>query len=535
MEEKIIKLTFASSLTELCEVNSSFDKAVLRIAYHDLNRNKSFIAKDVFERCAPTMYNCPVVCNYDRESDTLGGHDIDVFKDSEGHLRVVNATTPVGVVPSQARYWWDTYTEDDGAEHEYLYTEVLLWKRQEEYEKLKKDGVTSHSMELKIKDGEMKDGVYHIYDFEFNAFCLIGIEPCFESSALTFSREDFDKKFSEMMQDLKETIKQISASKDVDDIHPQKYSMEGGNEVLDKKIELAAKYGIDIESLDFSLEDFSLEELEEKFEAMTKVQDEETATFENESEDETNVEEETSEETDEDSKFALTSALQEELCRMLSEYKVEREWGQMNRYCYVDSDFEASEVYCWDTEDWILYGFSYSVNGDAVSIDIDSKKRKKYSIVDFDGEQDSPIESVFTAMEKIIQDNAGWESKYNTASEQIASMETELESLREFKKKTDNESLKASREELFSKFADLSGIEAYEALLADCINQEEAGELKYNIDSLTKELFSIRGMNCKPLNFSFEGSKKTKIKVDKSNAFTSPYGGIVEHYLNLED
>ena len=81
--------------------------------------------------------------------------------------------------------------------------------------------------------------------------------------------------------------------------------------------------------------------------------------------------------------------------------------------------------------------------------------------------------------------------------------------------------------------ADLSGIEAYEMLLADCISQEEAGELKYDIDSLTKELFSIRGMNCEPLNFSLKEAKTAKIKVDKSNKFDSPYGGIVEHYLNL--
>lgn len=532
MEEKIMRLTFASSLTKLCEVNSSFDSAVLRIAYHDLNRNKSFISKDVFERCAHTMHNCPVVCNYDRDTDTIGGHDIDVFKDNDGNLRVVNATTPVGVVPSQAQYWWDTFTEEDGTEHEYLYTEVLLWKRQEEYEKLKKDGITSHSMELKIKDGEMIDGVYYIYDFEFNAFCLIGVEPCFESSALTFSHEEFDKKFSEMMQDLKETIKQVNTSKDVDDTHPQKYSMEGGNEVLDKKIELAAKYGIDIESLDFSLDDFTLEELTEKFEAMTKTEDEnveENATFENVSEDEA----ESDEENVEADTFALTSAIQEELCRMLSEYKIDREWGQSNLYCYVDSDLEAKEVYCWDTSDWKLYGFNFAIDGDAVSIDMESKKRKKFTIVDFEGEQDSPIAPVFTAMEKVIQDNAGWKAKYNTASEQITSMETELASLKEFKRNADNESKKASREELFSKFADLSGIEAYEALLADCISQEEAGELKYDIDSLTKELFSIRGMNCMPLNFSLEENRTAKIKVDKSNTFDSPYGGIVEHYLNL--
>ena len=49
------------------------------------------------------------------------------------------------------------------------------------------------------------------------------------------------------------------------------------------------------------------------------------------------------------------------------------------------------EVYCWDRNDWLLYGFGYKLNGDSVVIDFESKKRKKYTIVDFDeGEQPSP-------------------------------------------------------------------------------------------------------------------------------------------------
>lgn len=100
---KVLNLTFASSLTDLCEINSSFDKAVLRIAYKDLNRNKSFISKETFNRCAKTMYNCPVVCNYNRETDSIGGHDTEVFRDNDGSIRIVNVTTPVGTVPSQSK------------------------------------------------------------------------------------------------------------------------------------------------------------------------------------------------------------------------------------------------------------------------------------------------------------------------------------------------------------------------------------------------------------------------------------------------
>ena len=196
--DKVLNMTYASSLTNLCEVNSSFDTGVLRICYTGENRNKSFLSKEAITKSIPTLYNCPIVCNYDRESDTLGGHDMEIVCDGDGNLRIVNVTTPVGVIPESAKVWFEDYTEDDGTVHEYLYAEVLLWKRQEAYRKIKNDGITAHSMEIKVKSGKSVDGVYHVADFEFNAFALIGVTPCFESSALEmFSKNNFKQQMSE--------------------------------------------------------------------------------------------------------------------------------------------------------------------------------------------------------------------------------------------------------------------------------------------------------------------------------------------------
>lgn len=81
----------------------------------------------------------------------------------------------------------------------------------------------------------------------------------------------------------------------------------------------------------------------------------------------------------------------EQLCEALSVAKyTDPDWGELRKYLYMDFDYELSEVYCYDCEDWKLYGFSYSMNGDNVIIDFGSKKRKKISIVDFDeGSADS--------------------------------------------------------------------------------------------------------------------------------------------------
>ena len=131
MDSDTLNLTFASSLTDLCEINPSFDTGILRVAYHGANQNKSSISKETFEKCLKTIYNCPIVCNYDRDTNTLGGHDVELIYTDDGDLKMVQLTQPVGVVPESAKTFWQTITEKNGTEHEYLCVEVILWKRQE--------------------------------------------------------------------------------------------------------------------------------------------------------------------------------------------------------------------------------------------------------------------------------------------------------------------------------------------------------------------------------------------------------------------
>lgn len=512
--EKVMNMTYTSSLTDLCEINSSFDTGILRIAYAGENRNGSSISKETFEHCIKTMYNCPVVCHYDRDTDTIGGHDMEVVRDDDGSLHLVNLTTPVGVVPESARYWWDKVEEDDGTTHEYLYTEVLLWKRQEAYSKIKRDGITAQSMEIGVRSGEMVNGIYQINDFEFNAFAVIGVTPCYENAAIeVFSTNDFKQKLSEMMRDLKESFSLVTAPAGATDTHPQNHSTEGGEKVLEDKMELVAKYGIDIETLDFSIEDFSVEELTEKFEAMQLPHG---------SDESGDNDQEATEPVTTQDKFALTNNVVEELYRVLGEAKIQREWGECARYMYVDCDFDAKEVYCWDSNDWLLYGFSYEIDGDSITINYESKKRMKYVIAEFDeGEQPSPFATVFDQMEQQINSGAEWETKYQAASDTITTLESELGELRQFKTDTEAAQRKSERESVFAQFEDLVGVEAFEAL-------RENSE-KYDAETLEEKCYAIRGRNGSIAKFALE-NKAPKLKVAKTEDEDEPYGGVVAQY-----
>ncbi len=295
----------------------------------------------------------------------------------------------------------------------------------------------------------------------------------------------------------------------VDNTHPQNNSMEGGERVLNEKMDLAAKYGINIESLDFSIDDFTIEELTEKFKAIITAN---------------TVASNTGAVVPENAvdKFALTKNIIEELDHVLSEVKIKREWGEYSQYRYVDCDMETSEVYCWDTNDWLLYGFVYTVDGDSIKIDFETKKRKKYMIVDFDeGEQPSPFASVFAEIEQRLHDSMDLGAKYQAASDTIASMETELGELRQFKTTTEAAIAQGERDKVFAEFKDLVGVEAFETLRENC--------MKYDIETLEEKCYAIRGRSGIAAKFVLE-NKIPKLKVEKTDVSNEPYGGIFTKY-----
>lgn len=537
-------LTFASSFAGIEEFDSRFDRGVMRVAYPGDNRNGSSIAKEDFERAIGTIYNCPIVCNYDRETDTLGGHDMELARGVDGSMRIVNATDPVGVVPESAGHHWEWVTDEDGVEREYLCVDALLWKRQEAYRKIKNDGITAQSMEITVNRGKKIDGVYHIYDFTFEAFCLIGVEPCYQGAALElFSSNEFKTKLSEMMQELKETFSMVTPSAEVHDTHPQNILTEGGEKVLHEKTELAARYGIDVNALDFSLDDFTLEELTEKFEAMQATAEEPEAAepaAEPEAieepeaavqaepadpepaEPEENPEPAAEPEAD---NFALTGNVLNEVMRSLEQETMTDDWGTWPRYCYADCDLDAGEVYCWDCTDWLLYGFKYAMDGDAAKIDFESKQRMKYTIVPFDeGEQASPFAETFRRMADALKESAELNEKYQAASDTITAMETELGDLRQFKADTESKALQSAREEVFAQFEDLIGVEAFEDLRAHC---EEISDMS----ALEEKCFAIRGRIGTPVKFSMtEKAPKLKVVREEDSYTKEPYGGLFARF-----
>ena len=465
-----INLQFSSSISDIKEINESFDSGILRICYYGRNRNKTDISKSTIESAIPTMFNCPVVCNYDVESNEIGGHDIGIAK-NENSLQLVNLTDAIGIIPVGSNYWWETVTEDDGQTKEYLSTEVILWKRSSAYRKIKSDGIAYQSMEINIKNGHLdEDGFFVIEEFVFTAFCLLGKqEPCFESASLQMFNANVPKtQFNKMMRDLKDSISAIQSLKEVTiDITN---NSGGGEDTL----------GV---------------------------------------------------EKDKDKKeFELASNIGDELSRAVSIVTTTSYWGdEIQRYYFVDYDDEAMEVYVWDTQDWLLYGFSYSKDGDSIIIDFDSRQRKKWAIVDFDsafseGEESSVFSVVYnSATEKYAENDKQWKEKYELVTNDLKNTNEELTTLRKFKEDIESNENKREREKVFSQFEDLVGVEAFETLREDCE--------KYSVEDLTEKCFALRGRNTVG-KFALNEPKAPKLVVEKTTEPTEkdPYGGVFSEY-----
>lgn len=225
-------LDYVSRLKEVEELNSSFATGLMRICYHGKNRNGWVIPKATLEAAIPTFFNCPIVARYDRKRDKIGEHDMELVV-KNGQLDLIPATQPVGVVPTNNMYFWETVEEEDGSEHEYLVMPVVLWKRQEAVSHIIEAKTVAQSMECVFDEVHVdQDGETVVDKMTMQAFCLLeSAKPCFESAAVDVLGSSLQEQFSLMKNDWKELCGSENFS-------IQKFQVgEGGLEVMQDNLE----------------------------------------------------------------------------------------------------------------------------------------------------------------------------------------------------------------------------------------------------------------------------------------------------------
>lgn len=540
-----MRFWYPASIAQITEINESFDSCLLYVCYPGKNRNKTIISKASIEKATPTMAYCPIVANYNIEENSIGGHDVEFMEGDDGKLRMVNMTDACGVVPENPEWKWETLIDKNGDEREYLVTPAILWKRTPVYAKLKRDGVSGQSMEIGVKEGKLVDGDFEIDDFYFKAFCLLGegVEPCFESARIeVFSQDKLSERFGEMMGELKQAFSSVMAAS-ADDINTpggEKVQLKGGDVSLNIDA-LMEKYGLNAEDINFEMDGKSEEEIETLFAEIKQVKYADEGSEEGgeaggsndssdggdgeaggsndgddgDTPDDGDAESDAPIEDDDDDlpseqrrNFQLTNEqLTREICIALGEVTYTDEWGEWGRYGYADRDDEKNEVYAYDYVDWNLYGFTYTMNGDRVVIDFESKKRMRLAYVEFDmGEADFSYKLMLEGAESRFSKIAG-----------------EVKELRKFKNSTEASKYEADVAKVFANFDDLKEDQRFIELMSSYSGM--------SVQDIEDKCFAIRGRNAQ-VKFSLDGQRSTRLPVERgmTKDADEPYGGVFLEY-----
>ena len=503
-------MIYAATVSDLEEINHSFARGKMKIAYHGRNNNGSHISREAFEASLPSIFNRPIVAHYIHETDSIGGHDVSIVKESDG-LAMYNITEPVGVVPESARTWWEWVEEADGTMREYLCCDIIVWKRQRAYQHLEDNKVTDESMEIEVVNRHYDEhGEMHIDLFEFTAFCLLERDrPCFPSADIElFTISECKERFAEMMDDFHKEFSQVITAS-ADDIYTQLFS-KGGNREMNIE-EMMTQYGLSAEDVTFDTAGMDQNELEQRF---AELRDAKGGAGDANPQPEPEVPELPTE--PEPQQFSLTQEqFMSELFAALYSQEIDDPWfgGKMPRYWYVDCDTEAGMVYAYDGLDDKLYGYPFAMNGDNVVVDFSGGKRMKIQFTEFDeGTSDT---MVFACMRDLRQD---CKKKFDTVTEANATLE-------KFKADTLHEKLKGEQQRVFAMFEDLVGNDRFDALFNDCGNM--------SAEDLEEKCYAIRGRIGTQQKFSATGNPESirlPIEGTKNPGADEPYGGIFAEY-----
>lgn len=424
------------------------------MCYFGLNRNNSDISRDTIQRNLGSIYNIPIVGEYIESVENFGGHGgkIEVTDES---VKFVHTTKPYGIVPESAKVYWELVTEDNGDENEYLTVEdAYLWTgRYPEAEMLLNQSF-GQSMEIEIDSNHFENGVNVITDFKFSALCILGInkdsdpdgfvEPCFESGSIVAYSLDRDKFRSEFNQMVSEL--QFSLTKH-----------EKGGETVEKT--------------------------------------------------------DTTPKEENKPSFSLTAnQLGQEINNIISQFETLKEeyedWSyEYPRYALTDIDSDNNRVIAFDYVDWDLVLFNYAIDGDIISVDVESKSRCKINYEPMESE--SPNTDSFSFGKEVVSKiKEMYENAYNKHKTDFTEQSTEFEKLQasfqtlksqfdevneKYNAKLDNER-KEQEEALFNSFAN--------ELTEEEMSEVKVNKDKYTIDEIQEKLFMLVGKKNAKLNFS---------------------------------
>lgn len=454
------------SLATTFEVDESFDsdkfiKMRLRVCHDGVNPNKSKFMVEDMEKAKDSIKNIPILANviFDEDGNPqFSGHDMVLEPDkvNEGEYRLIYKETPIGVVPENCNHTIEKYNGKN-----YVYCDAYLWKGYMNYAQdiIERDKDIKLSMEIIVDEYSYnaKEKIFNITAYRYQGITFLnkdygtGMENALGTTGI-FEGNDSKEKFIIMMQELKEVLNQY-------DINNSK----GGSNVDESILALLNQYNVKLEDLTFSIENMSVEEIENKLkEEYNNISDNKQQ-----------------EESKEPEKFVKSFELSHEdikyaLYKLLAPVEDED-----NEWYFIDIVYDDRFEYLnWDGTK--IYRQFYKTENDVVS---------------FVGDRIELFQERLTKEEK---------EELDKIRNNYSALEQEVNALKEFQSAKLAEERALAEEALFEQFSELDGNAEFEAL--------KSNSSKYEIAELEKECYVILGK--KNLKFSTNKSNKNnKVKI----------------------
>jgi len=500
-----LSLTFNAKIKSFEKINENFLKAKCYVMSLGKNRNKSYFSKENVDKAYSSLSFVPIVGHLMKNENGeyyLGGHDVSLAIENDKFI-MKSLCVPFGVAVPSKEPVYEEVIEQDGNKVTYLVSDVILWTGR--YPELKdaiydENCYFGQSMEILFSKSETleEDKEYsNIIDFTFDALCMLNksddqkfhVEPAFPSSSIVPLTYNFNKEeFSVLMNELKNELSFCMSE------------VNKGGKILDEKLEILNKFNKKIEDLDFSIEEFSTEELSLKMEEL--FGEKEAVAFST---------------TYNQKRDALNNALDPIVVKDADGKYIEE------TYFWVE-DFDDSYVFVeknyWSKTDYeSTHGrFPYSFDDVKVEATINGEFEEIF-LTRLTEDEKNKIEAERVDYSILEKDFELYKEKYSTANE-------EVESLKNYKLEKETCERKTSEDSLFSKYEEHIG------------NTEEFAELKknvsnYTVDELQKECIYICGLH----SFSISEEKTNlatgvKFSVEKSLESENAIDAIYKKYLD---
>lgn len=539
--------------------DARFINVTIDVLHTGGNLNGSRFEKEVVDRAAKSIANTPILGYIEQNDDDeldFKGHEHELIVDEDG-IKYVYAGSAYGVIPESCNPRWVSRDDGTGKTREYLRVDGLLWtKFDDSCEIFERDVVKGQSMEITNMEGYVdKDGYYVVQNFDFDGCCVLSttdpqIRPAMTGSTVTanFTAATIASQVKDMLAEYT-ALQRSESSKEA-----QIDNFAKGDDCLKEKEEILASYGIDASTLEFSLEEITIEELKAKCEEMAAAKPAEPEEPQGEPESEPAAEpaaepvepeapadpepagEPEGGEPAADYSLNLCDKLNEVSEAVSAETMVDP-WGyEVSRYWLQDVQDDLAVV--MDCQDWKIYSFVFTMDGDNVKVDFASKKRMKVKYEAWDeGSADIGMPALYTEIGNKAKEQT---DKLEAANKQYSELKAEYD---EMKPKYDayvaaeaaaaKEEESAKREQLFAVMDQKLDGDADYAKLRDNKTME--------FTVLEDACYKLLGK--KAAEFSYVPPKENKGEVNKvrfgvngTQKTEKRYGDLFERYLkNTEE